>query len=224
MDAAIKGDTISNVVTGKATSHPLPGSAAWLAAQGDGSGGGAGTTGTGSTPSLAPGTYTNPVPGASTGRIDWGVDYALGPQGFVAPGRSKIVNVSSGGGWGNEYVAGQLLDGPLAGKMWYIAEAATMSAAWKVGDIVQAGQQIVPQGSSTGGAIEAGWTQASNLGGSLAPGPDQGEAALTAGYSFSQFVSALGGVAGEFQGAGAALANAVKGLWHGTDHPAGVPF
>jgi hypothetical protein len=34
---------------------------------------------------------------------------------------------------------------------------------------------------------------------------------LTAGYSFSKFVHALGGVSGLFEGAGQALASAIEG-------------
>lgn len=207
LDAAVKGDSIANVIQGKATSHPLAGS----------SSGSAGTPAAGGTPAVAAaaGSYVNPVPGARTGRVDQGVDYALGPGGFVAPGRSQIVSVGSGGGWGNEYVAGKLLDGPLAGSVWYIAEAAAKAPGIIEGAVVNAGQQIVPQGSSTGGAIEAGWANPSNPGQTLAQsltgyGGDQSRQALTAGYSFSTFVTALGGAAGTFEGAGQALAGAIQ--------------
>lgn len=197
LDAAIKGDSIPNVVKGVGSSSG-PGSS---------SSSGPATTATG--------TYTNPVPGAHTGRVDQGVDYTLGSAGFVAPGRSKIVAVSSGGGWGSEYVAGQLLDGPLAGQVWYIAEAAGKAPGVVEGAIVNAGQQIAPQGSSTGGAVEAGWANPSNPLQTLAQSlsgysGDQSSQALTAGYSFSRFVHALGGAAGVFQGAGSSLAGAIE--------------
>jgi hypothetical protein len=228
LDAAVKGDTIANVIKGTATSHPLPGSSS---AGAGGAGSGAAGAGT-STGAIAPGSYINPVPGATTGRIDQGVDYALGPQGFVAPGRSQIVYVGSGtglSGWGNEYVAGKLLDGPLTGKIWYIAEAASTSAGIAKDAIVQAGQQIVPKGSSTGGAIEAGWANPGNPGNPLAQSlagyaGDQSRPALTAGYSFSSFVHALGGTPGVFQGAGQALAGAIEQAFSSGALAGVVPF
>jgi len=220
LDAAIKGDSIANVIQGKATSHPLAGSSGSSAGQAAAGGGGAS--------SAAAGTYINPVPGASSGRIDQGVDYSLGPAGFVAPGRSKILNVSSGGGWGNEFVTGQLLDGPLAGKVWYIAEAAKTAPGIVVGKIVSTGEQIVPQGSSTGGAIEAGWANSAGTlpfaQDALTGASDQSRGALTAGYSFSSFVHALGGVPGVFQGAGQALAGAITQAFSSGSETGLVPF
>jgi hypothetical protein len=216
LDAAIKGDSIQNVVTGKATSHPLPGSSSGAGSGASGAAGGAASTGTGN--------YVNPVPGARTGRVDQGVDYTLGSAGFVAPGNSKIVYVGSGGGWGAEYVAGQLTDGPLAGSIWYIAEAPSKLAGIVKDATVKAGQQITP-GNAT---IEAGWANPSNPGNPLANdaatgASDQSLSSLTAGYSFSQFVHALGGVPGVFQGVGAALAPAVEQAFS-SGAAAGVPF
>jgi hypothetical protein len=220
LDAAIKGDSITNVVKGQATQHPL------------GSDSSSSATGTGGASTIPAGTYTNPVPGATTGRVDQGVDYALGPAGFVAPGKSKIVYVGSGSGlsgWGNEYVAGQLQDGPLAGSIWYIAEAPSIAAGIAKDAIVNAGQQITPPGSSTGGAIEAGWADPSNPGNPLSRSlsgysGDQSLGALTAGWSFSNFVSAVGGPIGTFEGAGQALASKVKAEFASGAMPAGVPF
>jgi hypothetical protein len=217
LDAGIKGDSIPNVIRGQATQHPLTTASA--------AGAGAG----GADPGV--GGYVNPVPGASTGRVDQGVDYHLGPQGFLAPGKSQIVYVGAGGGWGNEYVAGKLLDGPLAGAVWYIAEAPAKAAGIVEGAIVKAGQQITPPGSSTGGAVEAGWANPSNPGQTLAqsmpgypPGGDQSTQALTAGYSFSKFIHALGGIAGTFEGAGTALSGAVEQAGSGLIAAAGVPY
>lgn len=220
IDAAVKGDSIPNVVKGVATQGGTTSSTT--------AAGGTGTTpatGTGGAVGL---TYTNPVPGATTGRVDQGVDYALGKAGFLAPGRSRIVYTGSGGGWGNEYVAGELLDGPLAGQVWYIAEAAATAPGIAVGKIVNAGQQIAPQGSSTGGAIEAGWANPSDPGQTLAQSMtgysgDQSAQALKSGYSFSTFVSALGGISGVFEGAGQALAGAIEQAFS-TGMEAGVPF
>jgi len=207
LDAGIKGDSIPNVIRGQATQHPLTASSSSSSA--------AGSTGIPSTPAAGAGNYVNPVPGASTGRVDQGVDYHLGPGGFVAPGNSEIVYTGSGGGWGNEYVAGRLLDGPLAGAVWYIAEAPGKLAGIVKGAMVKAGQQITPAGSSTGGAIEAGWANPNNPGQTLAQslpgyGGDQSTQALTAGYSFSKFVHALGGTVGTFEGAGQALAAGIE--------------
>jgi hypothetical protein len=208
LDAGIKGDSIPNVIQGKATQHPLTSSSTAPSSTGSPPG----ATGVTIDPSSG---YTNPVPGATTGRVDQGVDYHLGPQGFLAPGNSKIVYTGAGGGWGNEYVAGQLLDGPLKGAVWYIAEAPAKLAGIAEGVIVKAGQQITPAGSSTGGAIEAGWANPSNPGQTLAQsmtgyGGDQSTQALTAGWSFSKFVHGLGGAVGTFEGAGAGLAAAIE--------------
>jgi hypothetical protein len=213
LDAAVKGDTIPNVIKGVATQQPFPGSTGSNTST-------TSTTGSGATftTAAASGSYVNPVPGASTGRIDQGVDYVLGPGGFVAPGRSQIVYTGAETGFGNEYVAGKLLDGPLAGAVWYIAEAPSKLAGIVDGAIVTAGQQITPPGSSTGGAIEAGWANpaapqhplAQSLSGYGGTQPDQSSGALTAGYSFSRFVHALGGVPGVFQGAGSALASVIE--------------
>lgn len=217
LDAAIKGDSIANVVKGVATQHPLDAGTSSSSPSGSAGAGGR-------TDQINLGTYVNPVPGATTGRVDQGVDYTLSSSGFVAPGKSKIVYTGAGGGWGNEYVAGQLLDGPLAGQVWYIAEAPAKLAGIVQGAIVNAGQQITPAGSSTGGAIEAGWANPSNPGSPLAQSlngysGDQSTGALTAGYSFSRFVHALGGAAGAFQGAGQSLAGAIEQAI-----PVGVPY
>jgi hypothetical protein len=223
LDAGIKGDSIINVVKGKATQQPLSSSSSTAAdstsgstAAGSSTGGGSGVAG-----------YVNPVPGATTGRVDQGVDYHLGPSGFLAPGNSQIVYTGAGSGWGNEYVAGRLLDGPLKDAVWYIAEAPGKLAGIVQGAVVKAGQQITPAGSSTGGAIEAGWANPANPGNPLAQSlsgysGDQSLQGLTAGYSFSKFVHALGGPLGSFEGAGGALASTVEHAIGGTF--AGVPY
>lgn len=219
LDAAIKGDTIANVVKGAATQHPLT--------AGSGSSGASGQGGTGS---LAPGTYTNPLPGATTGRIDQGVDYT-GRQ-FLAPGKAKIlVSNQSDAGWaGGGYLAYQLLDGPLAGAVGYFAEG--IAPRVNVGDVVQGGTVLgIPVRNpynGTVGNIEAGWADPNSPGRPLAQSlsgyaGDQSTAGLTAGYSFSKFIQALGGVGGVFQGAGQALAHAIEGEFAGST-PAGVPF
>lgn len=238
LDAGIKGDTIPNVVNGIATQHPLEGasssssSTSTSSSAGSGPGSSGGSVGAGAAAGAAAGSYVNPVPGASTGRIDQGVDYTLSSQGFLAPGRSKILVATSGDpGWGGGgYIAGQLLDGPLAGQIWYAAEGILPAIA--PGSVVNAGQLVgEPVHSPYNGIlgnIEAGWTNPSNPRQTLAQslsgyGGDQSSQALTAGYSFSQFVSALGGVAGEFQGAGVSLEHSIEHEFAGAI-PAGVPF
>ena len=215
LDAGWKGDSIANVVKGQATQHPLPGS----------SSGSGGSSGAGGASSIPPGTYTNPVPGARTGRVDQGVDYTLSSRGFLAPGKAKILIAdSSNAGWpGGGYIAYQLEDGPLAGAIGYAAE--NIRPVVKVGETVAAGTQIGTPVS--GGTIEAGWASNQNPGQPLAQtisgyGGDQSYQALTAGYSFSRFVQALGGVAGVFSGAGASLAASIRKEFHGT--VASVPY
>lgn len=225
LDAAIKGDSIPNVIRGQATQHSLPG------ADTSGAAGGTSASGVLGADTLAPGTYTNPVPGASTGRIDQGVDYT-GKQ-FLAPGKSQVlVSDQSSSGWGGGgYVAAKLLDGPLAGSVYYFAEGIAPSV--KAGDTVNAGTvlgiPITNPFNQTLGNIEAGWADPASPSRPLAQslsgyGGDQSTQALTAGYSFSKFVQALGGVAGVFQGAGQAISSAVQHEFGAGHTPAGVPF
>ena len=215
LDAGIKGDSIPNVIKGQATQHPLPGSSTAGAA------GTTGAAGSSATPAGGGG-YTNPVPGATTGRIDQGVDYTLGAGGFVAPGRSQILQAdASNQGWkGGGYIAAKLLDGPMANHVYYVAEGVAPAAGIVVGKIVNAGEQLVTRVANpyngTVGNIEAGWADPNSPGQPLAQaspgyGGDQSTQALTAGYSFSKFVHALGGVSGTFEGAGMALASAIEG-------------
>lgn len=223
LDAAIKGDSIGNVITGNVTTHPLPGSSGSASI----TGGGSSTPGVSSIPK---GTYTNPVPGARTGRIDQGVDYT--GSSFVAPGKSKILAAdASNPGWkGGGWIAAQLLDGPLAGTVYYIAEGVKPLVA--KGQTVAAG---TPLGSPATnpyngiiGNIEAGWanvTGTAPLAQSLSGySGDQSTQALTAGYSFSTFVHSLGGVSGVFQGAGHALAGAIEQAFSSGAEAGVVPF
>lgn len=219
LDAAIKGDSIGNVVRGTATQNPI----------GDSSS----SSGSPSAPTSS-GTYLNPVPGASTGRIDQGVDYTLSSSGFLAPGRSKILHAdASNSGWaGGGYIAAQLLDGPLAGSVYYVAEGVAPAAGITKDKIVAAGTPLVVRVKNPYngvlGNIEAGWADPSNPTRPLAQSlsgysGDQSSQALTAGYSFAKFVQAVGGAGGIFQGAGQALAATVKHAFAGAT-PAGVPY
>lgn len=221
LDAGIKGAGIADVVQGKATQAPLPGSGSTSAS---------GSSGGGGSSKIPAGSYTNPFPGAKTGRIDQGVDYTITQA--LSPGKAKVlVADASNSGWGGGgYLALQLLDGPLAGQVMYIAEG--FKPTVKVGQVVNAGavlgHAIKNPYNGILGNIEAGWANPSNPGQPLAQtlggySGDQSEPGLTAGYSFSLFVKALGGIGGEFEGAGAALAHAVEQEFAGSA-PAGVPY
>lgn len=136
--------------------------------------------------------YVNPLPGATASRVDQGVDYTS--QSFVAPGASKIlVADQSNGGWGGGgYVAGQLLNGPYAGKVWYMAEG--LSPSVSAGDTVTPGQTVATPVASPYnqivGNIEAGWANPSSPTQPLAQiSSDRSAVAL----SWNRFVQALGG-------------------------------
>ena len=248
LDAAIKGDSVANVIRGTATQNPVGGTAG-QAAQGGGGGGpqglygqaGQAVRGAGGNIARALGAsgYVNPVPGAKPGRIDQGVDYVLGPKGFLAPARSRILvaqNANSGwgprGGRGGGVVAAQILDGPLKGAVYYVAEGIRPASGIHPGATVQPGTPLVvrnysPWGGGLG-SVEAGWgASASNPTTPLAQslpgyGGDQSTQALTAGYSFARFVQAQGGPGGVFQTT-KNVANRIMALFRrGT--PRGVPF
>lgn len=220
LDAGIKGDSIQNVIKGQATSHSLAGSST-----------ASGSSSANSASTLPAGTYTNPFPGAQGSRIDQGVDLT-GKQ-FLAPGKSQILVADQANpGWaGGGYIAAKLLDGPLAGTVYYIAEG--VAPLVQVGQTVSAGQPLGRPVSNPYngiiGNIEAGWASLTNPGQPLAQtlsgySGDQSTAGLTAGYSFSNFWKALGGVGGIFQGAGQALSHAIQQEFSGGQTPAGVPF
>jgi hypothetical protein len=190
LDAGIKGDSIANVVKGQATQHPL------------GSSSGSTTAGTGSSSGSGSSSgYVNPFPGAKASRVDQGVDYT-GTQ-FLAPGNSRILQADqSNPGWkGGGYIAAQLIDGPLAGTVYYVAEG--------IAPLVQAGQTVAA-GTPLGrpvtnpyngilGNIEAGWANPASPGQPLAQatgGYAEG-ASTAAGASFNRFVQALGGPLGQ---------------------------
>jgi hypothetical protein len=185
LDAAIKGDTIPNVIKGTATSHGLPGSSSTTSA---GAAGG----------SVPTGSYTNPVPGATLSRTDQGVDYTLNSSsGFQAPGASKIVSTAGTFGGGPLIVA-EFLDGPYKGAQYYVGEGIKPSVV--AGEIVQAGQKIadVAVNPSNGilGNIEAGWWSAThNSTLAQATGGYHEGAVTSAGAAWDTFVRALGGVA-----------------------------
>jgi murein DD-endopeptidase MepM/ murein hydrolase activator NlpD len=99
--------------------------------------------------------YVNPIPGATIGRTDMGVDANL-PVGhpILAIGDSKVIGISPNWYQGQPYVLMQLTSGPKAGQYWYVAEQIAPSV--RPGQTVRAGQQIGTYASS-GTGIEIGW-------------------------------------------------------------------
>lgn len=120
----------------------------------------AGSTGLQAHPSLVtPGAkgsgYVNPIPGATFGRTDQGVDINL-PVGhpILAIGDSKVIGISPNWYAGQPYVLFQLINGPKAGSYYYVAEQ--FSPTVKPGQTVRAGQTIGTYAQS-GTGIEIGW-------------------------------------------------------------------
>ncbi len=98
------------------------------------------------------GSYVNPFPGATMGRIDMGVDFTgVGPIG--AMGDARILRTGAPGWPEGGGVLYQLLDGSRAGQIIYVYEG--VRATVQAGQQVSAGEQIatfVP-----GGSIEIGF-------------------------------------------------------------------
>ena len=130
-------------------------------------------------PALTASGYTNPIPGATLGRTDMGVDANL-PVGhpIVALGDSKVVGIAPNWYKGQPYVLMQLTSGPDAGKYWYVAEQ--IAPTVRPGQTVKAGEQIGTYAPS-GTGIEIGF-------GSPTPGRTQAQA--TTGYSEGQVTPA----------------------------------
>jgi hypothetical protein len=154
------------------------------------------------------GSYVNPFAHASVTpeRIDQGVDYA-GSGTLTAIGDGTVTYVgTSGTGWPGAFIEYRLLGGADAGRYVYDAEGVTPVSGLHVGQRVSAGQplvQLIP-GYSTG--IEVGWgagigteTYAMQTGG-WNPQMDQGNAASSAGKSFSALIVSLGGPGGKVEG------------------------
>jgi hypothetical protein len=172
------------------------------------------------------GHYVDPLPdSARIGRTDMGVDVDLTPgDPIVAPGASRVVGIMPNWYQGQPYVALQLLDGPMKGHNYYIAEQITPSVS--VGQVVQQGQPIGHYAAS-GTGIEMGWA-GSNWERTLAQetghdNADMGDHANTpAGISFRNFLNGLGH-GGASSGAGPTdVPGAAAGGAPSTD-PEGVP-
>lgn len=138
--------------------------------------------------------YTNPLPGAMWGRTDMGVDATMkAGAGIKALGDSKVVNIFPNWYAGQPYVLLQLLNGPQAGKYYYVAEAINPSV--HAGQTVRAGQTIGTY-NPNGTGLELGWgtkgsqTLAQSTG---ADNANQNDHANTvAGKSFRNFLNGLG--------------------------------
>lgn len=133
LDAAIKGDTIANVVSGQATQHPLTGSSS-------STGGGASTGSSGAVNS-------GPVfsKGASSSRLDQGQDVTSTQ--FNTPVAGKVILADqSNSGWAGGGMVTILLDTPIRladgtiMKALYFAEG--ISPTVSVGQHVNANDQV----------------------------------------------------------------------------------
>jgi hypothetical protein len=121
-----------------------------------------------------------------------GVDVDLNPgDPIVAPGTSRVVGIMPNWYQGQPYVALQLLDGPMKGHNYYVAEQ--IDPAVTVGQVVQQGQPIAHYASS-GTGIEMGWA-GSNWEQTLAQAEgntgDPSHNDAPAGVSFRSFLDSL---------------------------------
>jgi hypothetical protein len=149
-------------------------------------------------PPTSGGGYVNPLPDtAQIGRTDMGVDANMNPgDPIVAPGTSRVLGISPNWYRGQPYVALQLLDGPMKGHNYYLAEQITPNVS--VGQIVQQGQPIAHYAAS-GTGIEMGWA---------GPNWEQTLAQATSGYS-----------EGEQTAAGGSFRDFLNGLGHNASAP-----
>jgi hypothetical protein len=139
--------------------------------------------------------YINPLQYVTNwGRTDQGVDATM-PVGapILAPCRIKILAVEPSWYAGQPLVYWELLEGPDAGRVQYVAEQITSIA--RPGSILQRGQAIARYAPS-GTAIEFGWSTINGI--TLAratTGYEEGQA-TPAGLSIRAWLNALGAGAG----------------------------
>jgi hypothetical protein len=127
-------------------------------------------------------------------RTDQGVDATM-PVGapILAPGKVKILAVEPDWYAGQPLVYWELLDGPDAGKVQYVAEQITNIA--KPGSILQQGQTIA-QFAPSGTAIEFGWSTVNGITLAMATtGYEEGQI-TPAGRAIRAWLNALGANAG----------------------------
>lgn len=189
--AGSTGDTIGQVMRGEIVQNPLPGSSDATSQSSSSSGAG--------TAAVGAGQYVNPMPNvASWQRVDQGIDATITGN-YRAIGRSKILAADpSSAGWkGGGYVAAQLLDGPYAGSVYYVAEG--IKPLVTVGQEVAAGDPIAtpvrsPYNNGIVGNLETGWANPQSPRQPLAQvtgGYSEGEV-TAAGASFDAFLKGLG--------------------------------
>lgn len=140
-------------------------------------------------------TYINPLHYVTVwGRTDQGVDAAL-PVGapILAPCRVKVLAIIPDWYGGQPLVYFELLDGPDAGKVQYVAEQITDIAP--AGTILQQGQTVA-RFAATGTDIEYGWSTLDGV--TLAratTGYEEGQI-TPAGQSIRAWLNSLGANAG----------------------------
>jgi hypothetical protein len=140
-------------------------------------------------------TYINPLYYVTHwGRTDQGVDATL-PVGapIFAPGRVKVLAVEPDWYAGQPLVYYELLDGPYAGQVQYVAEQITDIAP--PGSILQQGQ-VIARFAPAGTGIEFGWSTINGI--TLAratTGYEEGQV-TPAGQSIRAWLNKLGAHAG----------------------------
>lgn len=170
-----KGATAAEAINGQASAQPFPGasdssSTSQDLASANTLGGGAAENGSG---------YTNPLPYVTQWeRTDQGVDAQMTPGApIVAPGRVRVLGIDPNWYQGQPFIYWQLLDGPDAGKVQYVAEQITDLPP--VGSTLDPGQPIARYAQS-GTGIEYGWATPSG----------QTLASATGGYTEGQITQA----------------------------------
>jgi hypothetical protein len=145
--------------------------------------------------SVSSATYIDPLRYVSVWeRTDQGVDAAM-PVGapILAPCKIKILAIEPDWYLGQPLVYWELLDGPDAGRVQYVAEQITDLA--QPGSILQQGQ-VIARYAASGTGIEFGWSTLSGI--TLAratTGYEEGEA-TPAGQSMRAWLNSLGANAG----------------------------
>jgi hypothetical protein len=139
--------------------------------------------------------YVNPLPYVTTwGRTDQGVDASM-PVGapILAPCRIKILAIVPGWFAGQPLVYFELLDGPDAGHVQYVAEQITDIA--RAGSTLRQGQAIARYAAS-GTDIEYGWSTLNGVTLAVATtGYEEGQV-TPAGQSIRAWLNDLGANAG----------------------------
>jgi hypothetical protein len=139
--------------------------------------------------------YINPLRYVSGWeRTDQGVDATM-PVGspILAPGKIKILAIEPDWYAGQPLVYWELLDGPDAGRVQFVAEQITDIA--KPGSILQQGQTIA-RFAPSGTAIEFGWSTVNGITLAMATTGYEEGAITPAGRSIRAWLNALGANAG----------------------------